>query len=200
MQQQRQLLLSEIDERCAAVSSDRLLHIVCKLLAHYFDHAADCSAEQIDLYDESLLALTRNLCAAGMSEVSNRLARSDHSPAMTLAFLAQNADIEIAGPVLRHARLPDDVIKAVVDSKQGPQLLAVASRSVVSSDVSIMLIASDIPAVIGQTVKNHGAALSEMAFSLLIGLAAKDKELARLIALRTDIPEELRSFIDMILH
>jgi uncharacterized protein (DUF2336 family) len=108
-----------------------------------------------------------------------------------ISVLAKNDDIEVAGPVLKQANLPDPDLLRIAETKGQAHLLALSTRRRISEALSDMLVERGDRDVARSIANNQHAQLSVNAFSTLVKRAEEDGVLAEKVGMRTDIPPRL---------
>jgi uncharacterized protein (DUF2336 family) len=108
-----------------------------------------------------------------------------------ISVLAKNDDIEVAGPVLKQANLPDPDLLRIAETKGQAHLLALSTRRRISEALSDMLVERGDRDVARSIANNQYAQLSVNAFSTLVKRAEEDGVLAEKVGMRTDIPPRL---------
>ena len=114
-----------------------------------------------------------------------------NAPAGVVKSLAENDDIAVAGPVLQQGRLGEPELMQIAENKSQAHLLALSARAGLSEAVADIIVTRGDRDVARSIATNHGAKLSENAFTTLVRRAEKDGVLAEKVGLRTDIPPRL---------
>jgi len=182
-------LISDLERALATRSADAgaMLHQLTELFLVNVGHY---SADQLDLYDQVLGELVKKVEVAARAKLAQRLASIDGAPVHTIRSLALDDAIEVAEPVLsRSTALDDDDLTRCIAVKSQDYLLAIATREKISEEISGQLIAKGDRRVLGVVAGNHGAAISDLSFGILVKKSANDDWLSECIAGRTDIPQ-----------
>lgn len=167
----------------------------------FVDGASGYGHEHVAIYDAVLSRLAETVEQPSLAELSGRLAAIENAPAATVGRLSQYDNIAVAGPVLERSSVLTEADIALVARDRGPaHLLAIAGRSQIAVGISDILIERGDAQVVRKVIANHGASVSEVGFVKLINEAKRDKTLAAQIAERTDVPDELRSFLSLSLN
>jgi uncharacterized protein (DUF2336 family) len=120
--------------------------------------------------DPGQLALARDILAKLATDVEAEVRQGvawqiAHSPLLTTELAEKmTADVaSVAFPILRYAKLSDDVLSGVCEKGDARKTLAVAGRKALSSRVSDAVIKSENVKAIAVLVGNVGATISEAA-------------------------------------
>ena len=108
-----------------------------------------------------------------------------------IGHLARHDEIAIAGPVLREsARLSEDDLIEIAETKSEPHLLAVSGRWWLKEVVTDALLARQYPSVSRRIVGNPGARISAAGFAIVVAQAETDAGLAVEAGIRVDLPSD----------
>lgn len=182
--------ISDLEKAIASRSADTgtMLHQITDL---FISNAFKYSTEQLDVYDDVLQKLIARVDVAARTVLAKRIAVIENAPASTIKALANDDAIEVAEPVLSQSPvLTDDMLTECIASRGQEYLLAIATRSTLSENVSGHLIVKGDRKVLGAVVNNPGASISEPSFKVLVDRGADDDWLAECIAKRADIPTQ----------
>ncbi|MDE5444563.1 DUF2336 domain-containing protein [Bradyrhizobium sp. CSA207] len=197
--------LSIIDEVESAIrlgSPEKGLETARRVTDLFLSSAGSFDDEQILLFDDVLDRLIGTIelraiadmgARIALAEISAQLAPIAQAPPSVMRRLANNDEIRIAGPVLQESsRLDDSELVKIARSKGEPHLLAVAGRWWLKEIVTDALLARRYPSVSRRIAANPGARVSGAGFSVIVGQAESDPELAVSVGVRVDLPSELR--------
>jgi uncharacterized protein (DUF2336 family) len=183
------ILLNEVSSAIKSGASDRRSEIVRKIADLFIANAAQYSDEQIDLFDDVLSELTREIEVSARAELARRLCAAQSAPQKLLRNLALDDAIQVAGPLLtQSASLGEDVLVACAQNKSQDHLLAICSRQNISEAVTDELVGRGEPRVLQRVAENSGAKFSDGGYAKLIDRAAGDDRLATSIGARSDLP------------
>jgi uncharacterized protein (DUF2336 family) len=200
MNSQTQSLLSELDTTLTSVPESRHLVMLRRLTDLFLAGAPSYSPEQVAVFDAVFKRLTEGIEPRALVEFSARLAPFDSAPADIIVRLSSADDLAIAGPVLQKSNvLSDGILVGIAKTKSQGHLLAIAGRTRINNVVTDVLVERGNTEVKKMVVANEGALFSETGFARLVSDARQDKKFATLVAKRTDIPPELKPFLDMVL-
>lgn len=199
MSAQSHSLLSDLDAALPEASGSWRATALRQVADLFLSRAALYNRQQIALFGEVMCRLIDNLDPAQLAELSNILAGIDTAPPKVLVMLARHADIAVCGPVLQKGKaLPDAELAAIADTDRldPGALFKIASRDQLSERVTDALLKRSDPIIRQKVIDNPNARISELGFARLISALDGDKELAAAIAARSDVPAELRPFLE----
>ena len=147
--------------------------------------------EQVDLFDEVMSTLLKNIECAARATFGSRLSRLPDAPRRTIRLLAFDDAPEVAAPVLEHSPQLDEASLAEnARTKSQDHLLAIAGRSRLTEPVTDVLVERGNSDVAMRTAGNGGARFSVQGMSRLTSRARDNGALAMCIWARPDIPRE----------
>ena len=184
-------LLPELEEVVQHGSAEKRAETLRRITTLFIDGAAVFNDDHVALFDDVIGCLIEEIEAKALAELSRRLAPVANAPERVVRTLAENDDIAVAGPVLKHANLDDPELMQIAGTKGQAHLLALAGRASISEAVADMLVARGDREVARSIATNAKAKLSENAFTTLVKRAEQDGVLAEKVGLRTDIPPRL---------
>jgi uncharacterized protein (DUF2336 family) len=184
-------LLPELEDVVQHGSAEKRAETLRRITGLFLNGATAFSDEHVALFDDVMGCLIEEIEAKALAELARRLAPVANAPAGVVHSLAENDDIEVAGPVLRQARLSDPELKRIAETKSQAHLLALSSRAGLSESLSDILVTRGDREVARSIATNQKAQLSETAFTTLVRRAEQDNVLAEKVGLRTDIPPRL---------
>ena len=113
---------------------------------------------QIDLFDEVMSTLLKNIECTARATFGSRLSRLPDAPLRTIRLLAFDDAPEVAAPVLEHSPRLDEVTLAEnARTKSQDHLLAIAGRSQLTEPVTDVLVERGNSDVAVRTAGNGGA-------------------------------------------
>jgi len=184
-------LLPELEEVVQHGSAAKRAETLRRITSLFLDSANSFNADHVALFDDVIGYLIEEIEAKALAELARRLAPVPNAPAGVVRTLAGHDDIEVAGPVLKAARLADPDLLHIAETKSQAHLLALASRKGISEALSEILVDRGNHEVSRSIATNHYARLSESAFTTLVKRAEEDGVLAEKVGMRTDIPPRL---------
>ncbi|MEK9280449.1 DUF2336 domain-containing protein [Bradyrhizobium sp. ISRA442] len=195
-------IINEVESAIRFGSAEKGLETARRVTDLFLSCAGSFSDEQIALFDDvlerligtiELRAIADVAARIALAEISTQLAPIAQAPPSVIRRLASNDEIRIAGPVLQEsARLDDAELVKIASTKGEPHLLAVAGRWWLKEIVTDALLARRYPSVSRRLAANPGARVSGAGFSVIVGQAEADPELAVSVGVRVDLPSELR--------
>jgi len=192
------------DEIEAAIggSTAKCIETARRVTDLFLASAGHYDGEQVELFDSVLERLVKAIELRSIVDISARMALADMSaqlapiaqaPPTVIRQLAGNDEISIAAPVLQEsARLGDDDLIEIAQSKGEPHLLAISGRWWLKEAVTDALLSRRFPSVSRRVVGNPGARISAGGFAIIVTQAEKDPDLAVEAGIRVDLPSELR--------
>ena len=184
--------IAELEAAVLNGSRDQRIEML-RRVTDLFLVSADCfNEQQIGLFDDVLLHLTKRIENKALAELSSRLAPVDTAPPGVVQSLARHDDIAVAAPMLAlSALLTDSDLVEIAQTMGQGHLSAISGRGHLHETVTDVLVERGDREVVHKLSKNPGAAFSQMGFSTLVGRAETDESLAEKLGLRLDIPSQL---------
>ncbi len=162
-----------------------------KGVASLFAVACDrCTLEQIEIYDDVLVRLSRMVEEEARAVAAQKLAPLRRAPETIIRLLAADDSIEVAGPVLSSSPvLKEGDLIAIAEDRGDGHLDAIARRAVLSEQLSDVVVRRGSTDVRRVVASNHGAALGDQALAQLLDLAMSDMATAEALGERPDTPD-----------
>jgi uncharacterized protein (DUF2336 family) len=160
---------------------------------------ASYSQDQVAVFDDVISHLIEKSDRRMLVELSNRLAQVENAPLKVIGTLARHTDMLVAGPLLEksHMLTEADLIEIADKERRDPVLWStIAAREGLSEAVTDILIRRGNAAVARKIIDRPDAPISEASFARMVTSVEKDKDLAAAIAKRSDLPAELRPWLD----
>ena len=157
----------------------------------FLDGVPSFNAEHVALFDDVIGCLIEEIEAKALAELARRIAPVPNAPAGVVSTLAKNDDIEVAGPILRQARINESDLMHIAETKSQAHLLAMSTRLGIGEALSDILVERGNRDVARSIANNLHAQLSTNAFTTLVKRAEQDGILAEKVGMRTDIPPRL---------
>jgi uncharacterized protein (DUF2336 family) len=184
-------LLPELEDVVQHGSAEKRAETLRRITSLFLDGASRFNDSHVELFDDVIGALIEEIEVQALAELARRLAPVPNAPGGVVVTLAKNDDINVAGPVLRQARIDDPDLKYIAETKSQAHLLALSTRLGITETLSDVLVQRGDGEVARSIATNHRAQLSDNAFSTLVKRAERDNTLAERVGLRTDIPPRL---------
>lgn len=155
----------------------------------FIEGAARFRADHVELFDGILCTLVPQADEAVRGELAARLATIGNAPRGLIGTLALDANIDIAGPLLRHSTLIDEPTLVDVAMTRGqPHLMAISVRTRVTPSVTDVIVSRGDGEVVRRLAGNTGADFSNEGYSGLIKRAEFDDTLAITVGQRDNLP------------
>jgi uncharacterized protein (DUF2336 family) len=184
-------LLPELEDVVLHGSADKRAETLNRITTLFLDGAPSFNAEHVALFDDVIGCLVVEIEAKALAELARRIAPVPNAPPGVVSALAKHDNIDVAGPVLKQARLADPDLKYIAQTKSQAHLLAMSTRLGISEALSDILVERGDQEVARSIANNQHAQLSDNAFSKLVKRAEQDGMLAEKVGMRTDIPPRL---------
>jgi uncharacterized protein (DUF2336 family) len=172
--------------------------ILRRLTDLFLIDSASYSHEQVAVFDDVISHLIEKIDRRMLVELSTRLAPVKNAPVKVIGVLARHVDILVSGPLLEKSEaLSDaDLVEIADKDRKDPILLStIAARRRLSEAVTDILIRRGNAALTRKLVDRTDAPISESSFARMV-TSLDNKELAKAIGKRTDLPAELRPWVD----
>jgi len=184
-------LLPELEDVVQHGSAEKRAETLRRITSLFLESAPNFNEDYVALFDDVIGYLIEEIEAKALAELARRLAPVPNAPAGVVRALATSDDIEVAGPVLKDAKLDDPDLLYIAETKSQAHLLALSSRMGISEALSEILIDRGDREVARSIASNPNARLSESAFTTLVQRAEQDGVLAERVGMRIDIPPRL---------
>ena len=185
-------LLNEVEDAMASGSLARRGKIVRHVTDLFIVGAAQCSDQEIELFDDVLTRLAVEIEMSARALLAVRLAPIKNAPPRIIRTLAFDDEIDVAGPVLEQSdRLDDAALVENAQKKGQGHLLAISRRRALSESITDVLVVRGDQQVVLSAAENRGAKFSAVGFSGLVRRAEGDDRLAACVGTRPEIPPHL---------
>jgi len=191
-------VMSELESALGPAPTPRTFDIMRKITDLFVEGAEIFSVNQIEVFDDIICRLVDHNGPKGAMEVSAKLAPIERAPAKLVRKLSSDNNLAISGPFLRgRSALTEADLVGYVRNKRKEYLALIASRPELTEKVTDILIERGDVDIFRILLGNKGAKLSDNGYAKLISEGRNNKELTKLLSERTDIPAELKPFIEM---
>jgi uncharacterized protein (DUF2336 family) len=182
-------LIAELELAVKGDSPDNRTKTLRRVTDLFLNDAERLNDDQIKVFDDVLCLLVRRIEHKALVELSKRLAPVDNSPLEVIRRLAQDQEIDVAGPVLAESRRlsAGDLIEIAATRSQA-HLLAISGRHQLDQSVTDVLLSRGNEEVVFKLATNSGARFSQTGYGILVKDAQADDRLAETVGLRFDIP------------
>ena len=197
-----QALLAELDTALPQAAESWRSAVLRRITDLFLSGAELYPDQHVALFDAVMSRLLPGLDRDELAELSSRLAAIANAPINVLASLARHLDIAVCAPVLEQAKaLPDKVLAEAADrDRVDPNILAkIAARPQLNETVTDVLLKRGGPPLQRKLIDNPDARISEGGFARVIMGLDGNKDFAEAIAARSDLPGELRPWLNEIL-
>ena len=184
-------LLPELEDVVQHGSAAKRAETLRRITGLFLDGASRFNQDHVALFDDVIGCLIEEIEAQALAELARRLAPVPNAPGGVVVTLAKNDDIDVAGPVLRQARIDEPDLKRIAETKGQAHLLALSTRLGITETLADIIVQRGDGEVSRSIATNPKAKLSDNAFSTLVKRAERDAMLAERVGLRTDIPPRL---------
>jgi len=189
-------LLSELEAALGPAPTPRTFEIMREVTDLFVEGVDNYSVNQFAVFDDVICRLLDHNGPPAVAEVSQKLAPVGKAPTNVVRRLANDNDLAISGPFLKHCEsVPELDLVQYVKTKRMEYLTLIASRPNLTAAITDVLIERGDDEVRKSILSNSGAKISENGFVKLISQARAKPALGEMIAAREDMPEELRPFL-----
>jgi uncharacterized protein (DUF2336 family) len=184
-------LLAEIEGTLGSGPPGKQAELLRRVTDLFLAGASNYSDAHVELFDDVISRLADKIELKARAELARRLAPVENAPPIVVHALANDASIEVAGPILTQSlRLSDDDLMAIAAHDSQERLLAISKRATVSEQVSDLLVDRGNRAVVLSVTQNEGACISDAGYGKLVDRSIDDEVLAICVGMRKDIPRE----------
>lgn len=185
-------IISELEDAVQSGSREKRQDTLRRVTDLFLVDADRLNDNQIEIFDEVLLHLTRSIESKALAELGARLAPVNNAPKEVIRRLARDDEIAVAGPVLAlsHRLTTGDLVE-IANTKSQAHLLAISGRPSVDPIVTDVLVDRGNSDVVGKVVANPGASFSKAGFATLAKRAERDEGLLESLGRRLDMPAHL---------
>ncbi|KIZ39756.1 MULTISPECIES: DUF2336 domain-containing protein [Rhodopseudomonas] len=185
-------LISGLDDVVNHDDPMRRAEALRKVSELFVQGAAVFRADHVALFDGVLTRLLNGAETDVRSELAARFAALTHAPPDLLRQLVGDEDIGIAGPLLRHSPLIDDLTLVEISRSRGQtHLMAISERPLVSPLITDVIVRRGDRDVVRKIAGNAGAQFSTAGFNGLVRRSAQDGVLALAVGQRDDLSAPL---------
>ena len=179
----------EVEDAVASKDPARRVETLRRLTGLFVDQEATLPEGAVEVFDEVILRLSRDLEQRARMDLSETFSTLDRAPRKVVRSLAFDLDAAIARPVLeRSSRLDEDDLVMIARARGQDHLLAISRRAALSERVTDVLVHRGDEGVVRSVAGNAGARFSDGGFSELMDKAREDEALQGLLRGRGDIP------------
>lgn len=193
MQSGHQSLIADLELAVTEDSVGSRTSTLRRVTDLFLNEAGRLSEDQISIFDDVLCLLIRKIEKQALVELSRCLAPIDSSPIEVIRQLARHGSIEVAGPVLTQSRrlTAGDLVEIAAAASQA-HLMAISGRFELAEAVTDVLLSRGDEEVVFKLATNPSARFSKSGYEILVQDAETSDQLTETVALRLDIPPDLR--------
>jgi uncharacterized protein (DUF2336 family) len=184
-------LLPELEDVVQHGSAEKRAETLRRITALFLEGADTFQPQHVALFDDVIGCLIEEIEIKALAELARLIAPVANAPTGVVHKLAHNDDIDVAGPVLKQAKLAEPDLIRIAETKGQQHLLALSARRQVSEALADVIVARGDRDVSRSIATNPAARLSQNAFTTLVKRAEQDGVLAERVGQRTDIPPRL---------
>src|SRR5262249_38311006 len=149
-------------------------------------------SQHIAVFDTVLSALAPATESTTRADLAARLASLANAPPALVGRLVRDADVRVAGPLLRASPMIEEPTLVEIAGAMGQaHLFAITERATLGIPVTDVLMRRGEREVIRSLAGNDGAALSSQGYARLIKRAEVDGTLAIAVGKRQDLSDQM---------
>jgi uncharacterized protein (DUF2336 family) len=183
--------VAEVEEAIASKDPIRRVDSLRRMTNLFVEQEQQLGEAQLEIFDEVILRLSRDLERRARQELSERLSEIERAPRKVVRSLAFDPDSDIARPVLeRSSRLDEEDLVMIARARGQDHLLAISKRSNLSERVTDVLVNRGNEVVVRSVAGNGGARFSASGLAEMVAKARQDTALQSLLQARRDLPPQ----------
>ena len=183
--------LSELEEALQHGPADRRAKTLRRVTDLFVFGSSHFSGDHVALFDGVFNHLIADIETGARAALAERVKSVANAPPGLIRTLACDDAISVAGPILANSPQVDNA--TLVESartKSQEHLLAISKRPTLAETVTDVLVERGDREVTLSTIRNPGAAISEIGYIRLVKRSAGDDELAQSVGTRAEIPRQ----------
>ena len=182
-------LIAELETAVSGSSDDKRQKTLKRVTELFVENAERFNDDHVDVFDDVLLYLIKQVEAETNSEVGKKLAPVDNAPFQVIQHLARHDDATVAAPVLAASnQLADHDLTEIAATKSDGHVSAIARRATLVKAVTDIIVERGDRDSVQALVANVNATFSEKGFQKLVERAENDAGLTEQVGMRLDIP------------
>jgi uncharacterized protein (DUF2336 family) len=191
--------VTEVEQAIASRDPARRQDTLRRLTSLFIEQEEQLQEDHVEVFDEVILRLSRDLERRARQELSERLSAIGKAPRKVVRSLAFDLDSRIARPVLENSnRLDEDDLVMFARARGQDHLLAISKRNMLSERVTDVLVDRGDQIVVRSVAGNDGAQFSENGFGQLVDRSRADIDLQDKLRSRRDIPpRQMQRFVEI---
>ena len=184
--------MRELDDLVRRGDPRRRARAVRQLAELFVEGAPVFKSQHVEVFDIVLSALAPVTENTARADLAARIASLANAPPTLVGQLVRDADVRVAGPLLRASPLIDEPTLIEIARTMGQaHLFAISGRAMLGIPVTDVLVRRGERDVIRSLAGNDGAALSDQSYGRLIKRAAADGPLAIAVGTRQSLPDDM---------
>jgi uncharacterized protein (DUF2336 family) len=184
-------LIPGLDEIVRHADPKRRAEAARRIAELFLQGAANFRSDHVDLFDNVLIDLVPHTELAARADLAERLSVIANAPRALVGQLAREAEILIAGPLLRRSPVIDEgTLIEIAGIKGQGHLLAMSERPRLSPDLTDVIVRRGDRDVVRRAAGNAGAEFSQAGYSALIKRAGQDGVLTLKVGQRDDLSSQ----------
>lgn len=184
--------ITELDDLVRNGDPRRRAKAVRQLAELFVEGAPTFKSQHVEVFDIVLSALAAATENATRADLAVRIASLTNAPPTLVGRLVRDADVRVAGPLLRASPLIDEPTLVEIARAMGQaHLFAISERTTLGVPITDVLVRRGEREVIRSLAANDGAHLSNQSYSKLIKRAEVDGMLAIAMGKRQDLSDEM---------
>jgi uncharacterized protein (DUF2336 family) len=188
----RGAVIDELEQAIKRASMRRCGEILMHITDLFVGGSLGYCGENLDVFDDTMSRLVLASDASARAMLARRLASIAKAPAQVVRLLANDADIEVARPIIAQSdQLDQQGLLLIAHTMGQAHLRAIAQRKSIAAVVADVLVERGDNEVLRALVANADASLSKTGFARLVDRCNDDDALAASVGARPDIPHQL---------
>jgi uncharacterized protein (DUF2336 family) len=186
-----QSFVKTIEDAMSGNDQEHRTMILRRVTDLFINDSPRLSETTVQVYDQVILKLSREIEFRARIELSDRLADIANAPRQVVRDLAYDDNVLVAAPVLqRSTRIEESDLIRIAQEKGQDHLMALAQRQHLGERVTDVLVVRGNQDVVRSVANNTTAQFSHQGFNTLVQKAQIDPQLRLIISARIDTPPE----------
>lgn len=186
------LLIPELEDIARRGDPKRRAVAVQRIADLFVDHAQHFNSDYVRIFDQILGELVPTTELRTRAEIARRLSPLPNAPERLVMRLANDDEINVAGPILINSPLiGEETLVEIARLKGQSHLSAIAERPLITTAITDIIMRRGDREVVRTVAGNGSAKFSDGGYSKLIKRASEDGILAVAVGQRGDISAPL---------
>jgi uncharacterized protein (DUF2336 family) len=192
-------LVNEVEGAISGGDHVKRVETLRRMTDLFVESAPGLQDSHVEVFDEVILRLSRDLEFRARVELSDRLADVENAPGRVVRDLAFDDNIEVARPIIeRSTRLEEHDLLEIAQTQGQDHLLAMSRRPVLSEKITDVLVDRGDDRVVRTVASNEGAKFSDTGYTQLMTKAREDRTLQTILKTRGDIsPRHMTQLVEI---